>query len=262
MAGLVSLSIRTGVLAAACHRELTELIETSVVPLRAAEARIEKVFLARAGQALRSVGLLASSGLVGDAWAVARILFELHVDHETISGADSPLERFETYRQHSSHSRARSVHHVVKGSAPDLAVLRDQLVQEAGRSADEQWRNWNGKSLLARCQDLDRSRDNRPPDPGWVDAYMLYYAHCSSAAHSSHASLAYAAEMPPSNVWSVAPWGSDPDREPIGLACWFVIRDCQRTRSRLSMPDQPRAIEALLSDVLNHVVLESGSQGA
>ena len=141
------------------------------------------MFLARTRQSLQSVGLLASSGLIGDAMTVGRTVVEMAIDFSYIALQPSDRIKMFTDFDHVSKFKLATAVDTVHGgtvSPATMAVLR-QRRDKAKEDNPDAVVNWAGVSIKERAK-----------DGGQETTYDLVYADMCMASHSCYATLEYA----------------------------------------------------------------------
>jgi hypothetical protein len=144
------------------------------------------MFLARGGQALESVLVLAPRGLVGDAMSVTRTIVELEIDFLYI--ATDPDRLIPLFLDHDSYKVHQLVEAWEKHTGRRLEPERRQELNAGyARSlankpdSDSYWNSWAGISIKKRAEMVGRNM-----------SYAVVYADMCRASHSGYGTLTYA----------------------------------------------------------------------
>ena len=180
--------------------------------LRTDLGALAALFLARAGQSLRSVLLLAPCGLAGDAMSVARTIVELEIDFLYIAtNPDELIPRFRDYDDVKLHQLVDEWERHTRGRVD--AGRRQELFALYSRAKfnhPESGTNWAGIPLEQRADLVGRKM-----------SYAVFYRDMCRASHSGYGTLTYA--MPDRESVRFGP--AEPDARPLILATasYFVL---------------------------------------
>lgn len=170
------------------------------------------LFLARAGQSLQSVLLLAPCGLAGDAMSVARTIVELEIDFQYI--ATNPGELIPKFREYDDIKTYQLVDEWERHTRGRVDADRRHelfaLYSRAKFNQPDSGQNWAGIPLDQRADRVGRKM-----------SYAVFYRDMCRASHSGYGTLSYA--MPDREHVGFGP--AAPDMRPLVLAAasYFVL---------------------------------------
>jgi hypothetical protein len=163
--------------------ELGEKVCDAAIATHTDLGGLAAMFLARAGQATYSAGLLAQNGLNGDAMAVARTVTEMSIDFPYIAKDPAVrIPKFSEYEHVSKFRIAKAIEKLHDGNVSQQAMSILQQRHDSARTNNPDSEvNWAGVSIRKRAIEVGRLR-----------TWELPYADMCEASHSCYGTLEYA----------------------------------------------------------------------